>query len=184
MSQTTKRALSASLKALLSQRCLDNITVKDIVEDCEVNRQTFYYHFQDIYDLLRWTFEQEAERLLAGKKDTDTWQEGFLSTFRYVLANRAMVLHVFRSAGRDHLDRCLYAMVHQLMYHVMDESCGDLDIDEADKSFIADFYKYAFVGIMLDWIRDDMKADPEVIVARVARLVEGDFRRGAERFAR
>ena len=89
MSQTTKRALSASLKALLSQRCLDNITVKDIVEDCEVNRQTFYYHFQDIYDLLRWTFEQEAERLLAGKKDTDTWQEGFLSTFRYVLANRS-----------------------------------------------------------------------------------------------
>ena len=62
MAQTTKRALAASLKKLLKERPLDNITVKDIVEDCEVNRQTFYYHFQDIYDLLLWVFTTEARR--------------------------------------------------------------------------------------------------------------------------
>ena len=62
MSQTTKRALSASLKKLLAKKPLDKITVTDIAEDCEVGRQTFYYHFQDIYDLMEWTFTEETSR--------------------------------------------------------------------------------------------------------------------------
>ena len=54
MSQTTKRALAQSLKHLMEQKPLEKITVVDISEDCGVNRQTFYYHFQDIYDLIEW----------------------------------------------------------------------------------------------------------------------------------
>ena len=64
MSQTTKRALAASLEKLLAKKPLDKITVIDIVEDCEVNRQTFYYHFRDIYDLLEWTLLNETSKAL------------------------------------------------------------------------------------------------------------------------
>ena len=95
MAQTTKRALAASLMKLLKERSLDNITVKDIVEDCEVNRQTFYYHFQDIYDLLFWVFESQADEVIGGKRDTETWPEGFLRVFQYAQENRGMILHVF-----------------------------------------------------------------------------------------
>ena len=182
MAQTTKRALATSLKKLLNQKPMDSITVKDLVEDCEVNRQTFYYHFQDIYDLLQWVFEQEAEALLAGKKDTDTWQEGFLETFRYVQRNRAMILHVYHSNGRPHLDACLDALVHQLLFHVVEENGALLRVSAEDKAFLADFYKFAFVGLMRDWIARELKEDPEILVGKTARLLEGDFRRGLEKF--
>ena len=60
MANTTKRMLSMSLKKLLSKTTLDSITIQDITDDAEVSRKTFYYHFQDIYDLLRWMFQEEA----------------------------------------------------------------------------------------------------------------------------
>lgn len=63
MSLTTKRALAGSFEKLLSKRSFDKITVKDIVEDCGVNRQTFYYHFHDIYDLIEWIFQDAADHV-------------------------------------------------------------------------------------------------------------------------
>ena len=54
VSKLTKRALAASLKKLLAQKPLSKITIADITEDCGMNRMTFYYHFQDIYDLIDW----------------------------------------------------------------------------------------------------------------------------------
>ena len=57
MSQTTKRALGASLKKLLLQKPLNKITISDIAEECGISRMTFYYHFKDIYDLVEWTCE-------------------------------------------------------------------------------------------------------------------------------
>ena len=75
MSQTTKRALEASLKHLLLQKPLDKITINDIAEDCGINRMTFYYHFKDIYDLVEWSCYEDASKALAGNKTYDTWQQ-------------------------------------------------------------------------------------------------------------
>lgn len=184
LAPSTKLALANALKKLLQKKFLDDITVKELVEECEVNRQTFYYHFQDIYDLLLWVFTTEAEAVIADNKHAGTWREGFLNTFRYVKENRGMILHIFRSNGREHLDRYLYSMVQQFLADVLEENDKGLNVSDEDKAFIADFFKYAFVGIMLDWISSDMKEDPETIVDRVARLLEGEFRHALEKFSK
>lgn len=160
MSQTTKRALAASLKKLLMQKPLDKITVIDIVEDCQVNRQTFYYHFKDIYDLLEWAFVNESSRALAGQKTYETWQQGFLNIFQWVLDNKPMVEHVYHSASREQVERYLYDVTFGLLIGVVEEKAAGMAVRQEDKEFIAHFYKFAFVGIMLDWIRAGMKADP------------------------
>ena len=108
MAQTTKRALGASLKKLLAEKPLDKITVGDITQDCEVNRQTFYYHFKDVCDLIEWVYLDEATHALDGRKTYDTWQEGFYAIFQWVLANRAFVLGTYHSLSREHLERYLY----------------------------------------------------------------------------
>ena len=74
MPNSMKYALAQSLKKLLSVRKLDKITVKDIVEDCGVNRQTFYYYFRDIYDLLEWNFQDAAEKLIRSGLDQKDWR--------------------------------------------------------------------------------------------------------------
>ncbi|MBC8535948.1 TetR-like C-terminal domain-containing protein [Feifania hominis] len=182
MAQTTKRALAASLKKMLSKKPLDKITVKDITDDCELNRQTFYYHFQDIYDLVEWIFQTEAEQVIGGNRTLDTWQEGFLQLFDYVLENRELALNVYRSLSRDTLEEYLRRVTFALLMSVINEQAENLPVSDADKRFIADFYKHAFVGLMLDWVRSGMKEDPAAIVRRLNILIEGDIEKALEKF--
>ncbi len=182
MSQITKKALSASLKKLLSQKPLDKITVIDIVEDCEVNRQTFYYHFQDIYDLVEWMFLTGAAAALNGKKTYDTWQQGFLQVFEYALENKDLVINTYHSMSRDQLERYLYDVTYNLLIGVVEEQASGMAVSDNDKKFIADFYKFAFVGLMLDWIRRGMKDDPKKIVEHISTLIQGDIKRALEKY--
>ena len=183
MAQSTKQALAATLKQLLEKKSLDDITVKEIVESCEVNRQTFYYHFQDIYDLLSWFLEQEAQQALAGKYSAADWHEGLLNAFYYVQDHLKLIFHIFGSGGQALLTGHLNQMAQQIMYRVVEASCQDLEISERDKHFIARFYKLAFAGLLLEWITGGMAEDPVDIVNQVSKLLEGEFRRAAQRFA-
>lgn len=182
MSQTTKRALAVSLKKLLAQKSLDKITVIDITDDCQVNRQTFYYHFQDIFALVDWIFLTEATEAIDGQKTYGTWQQGFLRVFDYVLCNRALVVNVYHSVSRDQLERYLYDVTYDLLIGVVEEQAQGMAVREEDKRFIADFYKFAFVGLLLDWIRRGMKDEPAVVVDRLSVLIHGDIRRALEKY--
>ena len=77
MSQTTKRALEASLKKLLLEKPLNKITINDITEDCGVNRMTFYYHFKDIYDLVDWILTEDAVKAMEGRQSFDNGPKHF-----------------------------------------------------------------------------------------------------------
>ncbi len=182
MAQTTKRALAASLKKLLAQKPLDKITIVDIVTDCEVNRQTFYYHFQDIYDLMDWIFVSEATQVIQGKKTYNTWQQGFSQIFEYVLANKALITNAYHSLSREQMERYLYDVTYHLLIDVVEEQAAGIPVRQEDKAFIADFYKYAFVGLLLDWIRQGMKEDPKRIVNRLSILIHGDIGRALEKY--
>jgi probable dihydroxyacetone kinase regulator len=182
LAQTTKRAIAASLKKLLAEKPLDKITITDIVEECEINRQTFYYHFKDIYDLVEWIYTSEATKALDGKKTYDTWQQGLLLIFEYVLENKAFVMGTFKSLSREYLERYLYQETYSLLIYVIDEKSNDISVREDDKAFIAHFYKYAFVGLMLEWISAGMKEKPTDLVHRLSILIQGDIPNALNRF--
>lgn len=182
MSQTTKRALAASLKKLLLQKPLDKITVIDIVEDCEVNRQTFYYHFKDIFDLIEWMCLDEASKALNGQKTYDTWQQGFLQIFHAVQQNKPFIMNVYHSVSREQVELYLHEVTYDLMIGVIEEQAQGMSVRDEDKRFIADFYKFAFVGLMLDWIRKGMKKDPKEIVEHLSVLIQGDITRALNKY--
>ena len=182
MSQVTKRALAASLIKLLSQKPLDKVTVKDIIEDCGVNRQTFYYHFKDIYDLVDWIFLEMASEFLEGKETYDTWQQGFTQILYGVPRNRRLIMNAYNSLSREQVERFLYALTYDLLLGVVEEEAVDVPIREEDKKFIIDFYKYAFVGFMIDWIKKGMKEQPEAFIEKLSVLIKGDIKRALDRF--
>jgi probable dihydroxyacetone kinase regulator len=182
MSRITKTAIAASLKKLLTKKTLDKITINDIAEDCGVTRQTFYYHFTDIYDLVEWIFTSETTKVIGGKKTYDTWQEGFLHIFQYVLDNRNFVTNTFYSVSREKLERYLYSETYNLLIGVVEEKAVGISVKEDDKKFIADFYKYSFTGLMLDWIRTGMKEGPNLIIERLSILIHGDIDKTLEKF--
>lgn len=175
MAQTTKKALAASLKKFLLTKPLNKITINDITKDCEINRMTFYYHFKDIYDLVEWIFIEEASVVLEGKKTYDTWMQGMLNIYEWVLENKPLIVNVYHSANRETLERYLYKVTYDLIYGVVEEKASNIPVSEEDKVFIADFYKYAFVGEMMNWIKDGMKEEPQWIVKRLAGLIHGSM---------
>ena len=182
MPQFTKFALEASLKHLLAQKPLNKITINDITEDCGINRMTFYYHFKDIYDLVEWSCLEDARKALEGKKTYDTWQQGYVQIFHAVRENKPFILNVYRCVGQAQVERYLTPLTDSLLMGVLDELSANMTVREEDKQFIARVYSYAFMGLMLDWIKQDMREDPELLVARFARVIQDDFAVALERF--
>ena len=173
MSDLTKRALEQSLKNLLLQKPLHKITISDIADDCGINRMTFYYHFKDIYDLVEWSCQEDAAKALAGKKTYETWQQGFEQIFEAVLANKPFIMNVYHSVSREQVENYLYKVTYDLLEGVVEEQAQGMSVRQEDKAFIATLYKYMFVGLMLDWIKSDMKGDPALIVERLEQVIHG-----------
>ncbi len=181
MSQITKKALEESLKKLLLQKPLNKITVSDITEDCGINRMTFYYHFKDIYDLVEWSCLEDASKALSGKKTYNTWQEGYLNIFEAVKENKPFIMNVYNSVSREQVENYLYKLTYKLLEDVVEEQAQGMSINEKDKYFIANLYKYAFVGLMLEWIKDGMKQDPKLIVDKLSLVIQGNIKEALNR---
>ena len=182
MSQVTKRALEQSLKNLLLKKPLTKIPVGDITEDCGINRMTFYYHFKDIYDLVEWSCLEDAKRALEEKKTYDTWQQGFLQIFKAVQENKPFILNVYRCVHREQVEKYLQPLVDQLLLNVINEEAAGITVRDEDKQFIAQVYSYMFIGLMLDWIKDDMREDPQQIVEKLSKLIKGSVSVALSRF--
>ena len=183
MSQVTKRALEQSLKNLLLKKPLTKITINDIAEDCGISRMTFYYHFKDIYDLVEWSCVEDARKALEGKKTYDTWQQGFLQIFQAVRENRPFIMNVYRCVHREQVEKYLKPLVDNLLLGVINEEAAGMTVRDEDKAFIAQVYSYMFVGLMLDWIRDDMREEPEALVNRLALVLKGTVSQALGRFS-
>ncbi len=182
MQNTTKLALEASLKKLLLHKPLDKITINDITTDCGISRMAFYYHFKDIYDLVEWVCVEDGKRALQDKKTYDTWQEGMCQIFEAVLENKPFIMNVYRCVSRDKIESYLYKLTFGLIADVVEEKCVGSSVAEEDKAFIAEFYKYGFVGMMLDWIAQGMKADYKEMMDRLSIAVHGNIANSIQNF--
>lgn len=183
MSQITKRALEQSLKNLLLKKPLTKITISDITEDCGMNRMTFYYHFKDIYDLVEWACLEDGRRALENNRGYDTWQQGLLQIFEAVRENKPFVMNVYRCVHQEQVEKYLKPQVDSLVLGIIDEALAGRTLREEDKEFLARVYSYVFIGLMLDWIRQDMAPDPAALVDRVSLLLKGTIGDAISRFA-
>ena len=182
MANMTKLALEAALKKELLSKPLDKITINDLTEACGISRMTFYYHFKDIYDLVEWVCVEDGTKALQGKKTYETWQEGLCQVFEAVLENRPFIMNIYRAVSREKIENYLNELTYQLIANVVEEKCAGLELEKEDKKFIAEFYKYGFVGVMLDWIGKGMKDDYRKIVEKMAITLNGSIANSIENF--
>ena len=183
MSQITKNALAASLKRLLSKKELSKITITNIAEECGVNRQTFYYHFKDIYDLLEWIFTNEVIEEIDNEKEED-WQQKFIYIFEYVIKNKEFIKNIYNSGSKEYFLKFVYKQTNLLIINFIEKEYKNKKVKEENKKFIANFYKYGFVGIMEEWIETGIKENPKEIVSKLNDIIEGDIERALEKLSK
>ncbi len=172
-SLTTKKAIGYTFKDLLKEKPFNKITVNDIASKCDINRQTFYYHFQDIRDLVEWICTFEVDSILNKNSNVEKWEDKFLLIFKIMEEEKIFVKNIYHSVSVEVLRNNLYRLVYPIIYSEIIEKSKGKNLREEDKKFITDFYKYAFVSIVLDWINKGMIENPELIVSKVSNLITG-----------
>ena len=183
MCYSTKKKIADCVRQLMKRKEISKITIGDIMEATGMSRQSFYYHFKDIYDLVEWSCMEDATRALQGKKTYDTWHEGLKQIFEAVLENKPFIMNAYHALSREQIENYLFMLTHNLLMGVVEEKSKGLEVTEEEKSFIADFYKYGFVGVMLDWIGKGMKEDYTEITDRMSVTLDGSITNSIQNFA-
>ena len=177
MANITKRALAASLKKRLAQTTLDKITIQQLVDDAEVSRKTFYYHFQDVYDLLEWLLVDEGKRVLEGNITADTWQKGLGNVMDHLQENHTIILNNFRSAQSDinYLKIHVTKLIFPLMERIFDEQPGHERVAQEDREFILKFYSLGVVELVMVWIENGMKPEADPLMRQINKIFTGSM---------
>ena len=177
MSNATKRVLAEALKARLARQRLDEITIRSLVDDAEVSRKTFYYHFQDIYDLLEWVLVDEGRRILEGRTTVATWQQGLRSVFDYFQQNRVVILNIYRSVQQNNrlLEHHVAQLVRPMLEQIFEAYPGHERVTPDDRQFILDLYTFGLIELVLHWIGSGMKPDAASQMERIDRLFSGSM---------
>ncbi|MCB2297835.1 dihydroxyacetone kinase transcriptional activator DhaS [Clostridium tagluense] len=182
-SQLTKKALALSIKKLMETIPLSKLSIHEIVDNCGINRQTFYYHFKDKFDLVNWIYYTEAIENIDNCKNYAHWTDGMYKTLVYFLSNKSFYINALNTPGQNAFDGYLFEKTYDLIMGVINDISSKIKVSDKDKNFIADFYTYAFVGITVQWIKNSMRESPKAVVDNLNEIIEGSMLSALTRYA-
>lgn len=173
----TKKTLAASLKKHMMKKPLSKITISEIITDCGVNRKTFYYHFEDIYALLKWMLELEAIEVVKQFNLLVNPQEAISFVMDYVEANKHILNCAYDSMGRDELKRFFYQDFIELVHSILDQAEKELNVsvDEPFKMYLADFLTEALAGSLISYFKSKNTDNREEILQNLLLICKASI---------
>jgi len=170
---TAGEAIRRSFLNLLEERPLREITVKDIVRDCGVNRNTFYYHFKDIPALLEEIITDCADRIIASQGPAPSLPDCLETAVRFALEHRQAVLHINQSAHRQLFEECLMDVCRRVVEVYAAAFIGSVPIRAEDREILIRFYQCELFGQIVEWLNRGMRYDIGAQFRRLCHLAEG-----------
>ena len=168
----TKKAIAASIKELMNKTPLQKISVADIVEHCGINRQTFYYHFKDKYDLVDWIYYNEVVSAVTQHRSFEEWNNVVLDVLKTMKNEQYFYTNALSVTGQNAFQDYFFNVTKDLIAEMLDTVSQGSQIAAEDKVFIAEFYSYGLVGVVIQWARCGMKQQPEEIVLRLTHFID------------
>lgn len=173
--QYTKEMIRQVFIKMLNEHPLNKITVKDIATVCEINRNTFYYYYKDVYELLSEIFQTELQTVIDEYSDTLSWEESFLLATKFALENKKAIYHVYNSMQREELENYIYNISETVMIRYVEKVSNGILATPEDKKLIASFYQCALTEMVLRWVASGMKENPNAIIRRIGQLFDGNI---------
>lgn len=176
-SNITKQALANALKEVIAEKPFDKIVIKDIVKRCNLNRQTFYYHFKDKYDLMNWIYYTETARFMNQYNSIDNWTEGLCALCYYMQANKSFYTHALSTSGQNSFPDYLLQYIRDISLALVEERKGEKEIDIKKWDFVVEFCSIACVGLIIRWSQNGMRDDPQEYIAQIKSIIDGSMLR-------
>ncbi|MDK2936031.1 MAG: hypothetical protein PWP62_1039 [Eubacteriaceae bacterium] len=171
----TKKALADGFKELLKIKNFEKITIADITSKCRLNRQTFYYHFQDKYDLINWIVYQEG--ILMVKKDLtiDNWYQKVSELLKTMKKDKLFYQTTLKDIEGTEFSNYLFSVTRDIFIEMFDHihltDSSEHSITDNKKYFVAEFLSYGVVGMITSWAKNGMKQDPEEITESIRDII-------------
>lgn len=164
------------------KKAFAKITISDITSTSGFNRQTFYYHFRDKYDLLNWIFYNEVITPFVAGLSFDNWSDKLLTMLNTIKDDSRFYQNAMQTSYGDEFRDYVQKVSSQVFSEIIDDIAGKETIPADDRQFIAEFFSFGIVGSMLKWVRTGMKESPEVVTAHIENLVNDCKRLAVSRY--
>ncbi len=172
MPDNTKMNLGIALKKLLKEKPLEKIRIHDLTKLAGINRQSFYYHYADIYALVGDVIRTAIFETVGEHCTMDTWEEGMLAMYQRTLEEKEFVVAIYNAIPKERIQLFLEDVLTTYMIYALKDTAGGQLLSEEDRDIFIRFITYGFTGTYLQWIQTGMRADPSVIIARVSVLTK------------
>lgn len=169
----TKRVLGRALKQMMQTTQLDHITIDKLAAAAHINRNTFYYHFDDIHSLLQWEYDQDVVLTLRQESTIQHWQAAYQLMLRYIADNQQFCLNTFRSLDRGVLDDLLYRYAAEMVAGVIDSI--DAQTPPRLRAAMMNFYGWAIAAQVLQWLQTDLAESQASMIAKAELVMGGAF---------
>lgn len=173
MPNFTRRAIKETFLRQLGERPLNQITVKDIVEECGINRNSFYYHFEDLPALVEEILKERVDSLIQSHPTIGSIEQGFDVLVEMLMQNRRAIYHIYNSLSRDIFERYLMEICLYTVTAYVDAALAGQPVGAADREVIIRYHKCVCFGSVIDWLSGGMKGDITAFFHRVCQLKKG-----------
>lgn len=171
----TKNLIKQEFIKLLNKKSLHNITVTEIAKQCKIERKTFYYHCENLPQLVKEIFDEELEDVIKEFNETLSWEESFISAEKFILENKKAVKHMYESDYKVELEKYIFSISGEIMRKYVRRVAKDTKAQEIDIKLIAYFYQCALSSSLVEWVATDMKTDPKLVTRRLGELMDGNI---------
>ena len=175
MAGFAKKAIRDSFIKLLNERPLSQITVRDIVDACGVNRNTFYYYFQDIPQLVETIINEDANRVIQEHPSIESVEDCLNAAIRFALENRKAVLHIYHSINRDIYEQYQWRVCEHAVTTYVDGILAGRTVAEPDRKLMIDYLKCMCFGFVVGWLETGMQEGIQSRFHRIYELKRGDL---------
>ena len=175
MSTFTKREIKNTFLEMLEERPLNQITVKELTQQCGINRNSFYYHYQDIPALIEEIVTENADEIIREYSSIDSMQTGLNAVLSFVSAKRKAILHIYNSINRDIFERDLWKVCDYVVTQYLGPILAGSPLSELDREVVIKFYKCECFGFAMDWLNNGME-DSSQAQAEIDRFCEYQMR--------
>ena len=173
MATFTKQAIKFTFLKLLREKPLNQISVKTIVENCGINRKSFYYYYQDLPDLIDEIISEQVNILVTNYPKFSSTEECLEVALRYLLDNKTLIQHISKAVDRNLFEENLLKACDYMVRSLMDNVGEGWSLSHADKETLITLYRATFFGLISDWLMRGMKEDVLESFHRMCHLRQG-----------